>query len=133
MAYIIYKVNSNSFYSRSNGFSFDELKTTAASRADLFYSPSEVGLKPSASGFGSNLPKQNENSRYNLGQQGNLNSNPSKLYFSNASPSTIQPQTNLKITAQIINGLIHKDKIHPDIGELLIGKLIRISIVKTHF
>lgn len=128
-------MNSDSFYSRSNGFSFDELKTTAASRADSFYSPSAgSGLRPSASGFGLNLPKQNEShSRYNSGQQENLNFNPSKFYFSNASPSPSQPQTNLKITAQIINGLIHKDKIHPDIGELLIGKLIRISIVKNYF
>lgn len=107
-------------YSRSGGLSIDELKSAAASRVDSFNSPSSAFLRQdSISSVGRlNLPKEPLKSRVPI-------SHDDPALFSrniplSSGPATI-PQANLRIAAQTINGLIQKDKIQPDLGELLNG------------
>lgn len=114
-------------------FSVDELAGAAAapSRIESLYSPSSASvLRPSASGF--NLQKEPGNSRYSLGQQ-EISNNPRNFPLPSVAPLSSHPQTNLRITAQTINGLIQKDKIQPDIGELLAGNLILILTSQFNF
>lgn len=107
------------------GPSIEELKATAASRVDSLRSPSSASfIQGSASGMGLNLPKEPIRTRINLSGAG---SNFDAYNFpasSAAGASSAQaPQENLRTTAQTVNGLIQKDKIQPDLGELLNGKL----------
>lgn len=102
------------------GPSIEELKATAASRVDSLRSPSSASfIQGSASGMGLNLPKEPIGTRINLSGAG---PNCDAHNFPVAS-SAQAPQENLRTTAQTVNGLIQKDKIQPDLGELLNGKL----------
>lgn len=102
------------------GPSIDELKAAASSRVDSILSPSSSSvLKPSSSAINLNLPREPIRNQINL-----LNSIPlanSRTFSTSSSPTAITAQENLRTTAQAINGLIQKDKIQPDLGELLNG------------
>jgi hypothetical protein len=106
--------------------SIDELKVAASSRVESILSQSSsTVLQPSASAINLNLPSEPLRNRINL-----LSSNqvvdsrtvPTSA-MTGAGPATISAQENLRTTAQTINGFIQKDKIQPDLGELLNGNL----------
>ena len=107
---------SPSMYSRSMGPSIEELKASMASRSDSIRSPSTASLlQPSASGFNLNLQKEPQRTRINLSQNLNTKS------FTSPTISAATPQESLRNAAQTINGFIQKDRIQPDLGELLTG------------
>ena len=117
------------------GLSIDELKASAASRAELQnVSSSASMLQASGSGFGLNLSKDPIRTRFNLSK---INSMTDSRAFpipittvSNSNTSNVAPHENLRATAQTINGLIQKDKIQTDLGELLNGTAL-FSIVNV--
>lgn len=106
------------------GPSIDELKASAASRMNSLHSPS---MSTSASSFyqsaaALDLPRDPVRNRVNISNVSPL----ADSRFVAATPATpliTTPQENLRVTAQIVNGLIQKDKIQPDLGELLSGTL----------
>lgn len=116
-------VNSqSSLHSRSTGRSIEELKSAAASRADSFYSPSSAFLRQdSISNIGLNVLKEPLKSRIPI-----VNSETTFIAQNVPISSGIaMPQANLRVAAQTINGLIQKDKIQPDLGELLNGTKLK--------
>lgn len=101
------------------GPSIDELKTVASSRVESILSPSSSAvLRPSASGINLNLPRESIRTKINAS---NLKPSTDSGNLPVTGPSLISTQENLRATAQTINGLIQKDKIQPDLGELLNG------------
>lgn len=106
------------------GPSIEELKASAASKVEIFNSPSSSSiLRPSVSGFGLDLPKEPIKTRVNLKSIDSLVDSrafpPTKTM--GATTSNVTPQENLRNTAQVINSFIQKDKIKTDFGELLNG------------
>lgn len=109
------------------GPSIDELKAAASSRVESILSPSSSSiLQPSASGINLNLPREPIRNRINLSNNNPLadSRNFPTASINGAGPTTILAQENLRTTAQTINGLIQKDKIQPDLGELLNGNIL---------
>ena len=107
------------------GPSIEELKASAASRVESLLSPSSTSfIQNSASVMGLNLPKGPTKTRTNLSvaDSGFCSHNFAASFGGNPSTHQVTPQENLRTTAQTINGLIQKDKIQPDLGELLSGK-----------
>lgn len=101
------------------GPSIDELKALASSRVESMLSPSSSSvLRPSASGINLNLPREPLKTKIN---PLNLKPTTDSGNFPVSGASLISTQENLRAAAQIINGLIQKDKIQPDLGELLNG------------
>jgi nuclear pore complex protein Nup155 len=116
--------------------SIDELKVAASSRVESILSQSSsTVLQPSASAINLNLPSEPLRNRINL-----LSSNQvvdsrtvSTSAMTGAGPATISAQENLRTTAQTINGFIQKDKIQPDLGELLNGNLHILNIFSKNY
>lgn len=111
------------------GPSIEDLKASAASRMNSLHSPSMSMSASSASFHQSsaplNLPRDSARNRINLSSSAPLAD--SRFVASAVTPSNpliTTPQENLRVTAQTINGLIQKDKIQPDLAELLNGKTI---------
>ena len=117
-------MSSKSFYSRSMGPSIDELKAAASSRVESMLSQSSSSvLQPSASAINLNLPRELLKNRINLSSSNPLvdSRNFTTSLITETGPTTVSVQENLRATAQTINGLIQKDRIQPDLGELLNG------------
>ena len=104
------------------GPSIEELKASAASRVESLRSPSSTSfIQGSASGISLNIPKEPIKTRVNLSNANPIFDAQSFPASSGINSSTSAPQENLRTTAQTVNGLIQKDKIQPDLGELLNG------------
>ena len=118
------------------GPSIDEMKTAASSRAEMLLSQSSGSvLQPSTSAINLNLPREPLRNRLNIS-----NSNPladSRILPTSSLGQTgatiVSAQENLRTTAQTINGFIQKDRILPDLGELLNGTLVKILKVILKF
>lgn len=105
------------------GPSIEELKASAASRVGPLRSPSSSSfIQGSSSGVNLNLQNEPIKTRINIsGANSVFDSHNSS--GGNPSSHQVTSQDNLRTAAQTINGLIQKDKIQPDLGELLNGKL----------
>lgn len=112
------------------GPSIEELKASAASRVESLRSPSSTSfIHGSSSGIGLNLPNEPIKTRINISGANSVFDSHNFPSSSGGNPPSHQvtPQENLRTTAQTINGLIQKDKIQPDLGELLNGNNFKIQ------
>lgn len=108
------------------GPSIEELKASAASRVESLRSPSSTSfIRGSSSVIDLNLPNEPKRTKLNVfGASSAFDSHNFPSPSGGSPPShQVTPQENLRTTAQTINGLIQKDKIQSDLGELLNGKL----------
>lgn len=114
------------------GPSIDELKAAAASRVESIKSPSSSSVfQPSSSTLNLNLPREPIRNRINFASSNPLvdSKNFPVASMPGTGSNTVAAQEHLRATAQTINGLIQKDKIQPDLGELLNGNFHLYFIV----